>query len=74
MIASWTGIWALISSNKVPEMHIGIPLFIPKPVTDYSTIYTSILSFVNMSNQLNQEALPLFCDEGVFRDVFGIYL
>ena len=54
-------------------MHVGIPPFIPKPVAEYSTIYTSILNFVKVSNQLDQEALPLFC-EGVFRIVLDIYL
>ena len=31
-----------------------------------------MLNFVKVSNQLDQEALPLFCDEGVFRIVLDI--
>ena len=54
-------------------MHVGFLPFIPKPVTEYSTIYTSMLNFVNVSNGLVQEALPLFCDEGPFR-IANIYL
>ena len=54
-------------------MHVGFLPFIPKPVTEYSTIYTSMLNFVNVSNGLVQEALPLFCDEGPFR-IADIYL
>ena len=55
-------------------MHVGFLPFIPKPVTEYSTIYTSILHFVKVSNRLDQEALPQFCNEGVFRVVLDIYL
>ena len=55
-------------------MHVGFLPFVPKPVAEYSTIYTSKLNFVKVSNRLDQEALPLFCDEGVFRIVLDIYL
>ena len=72
MIPSWTGIRALILSAKVPKVHVGFLLFIPKPVTEYSTIYTSMLNFVKMSNPLDQKTLPLLCDEGVFRIVLDI--
>ena len=33
MIASWTGVRALILSAKIPEVHVDFLLFIPKPVT-----------------------------------------
>ena len=55
-------------------MHVAFPPFIPKPVTVYSRIYTSMLNFVKVSNRLDQETLPLFCDEGVLRIVLDIYL
>ena len=50
IIPPWIGIQALISSAKVPEMHVSVLPFIPKPVTEYSTIYTSMLNFVKVSN------------------------
>ena len=53
MMPSWTGIRALILSAKVPKVHVGFLLFIPKPVTEYSTIYTSMLNFVKMLNPLD---------------------
>ena len=46
--------------------------FIPKPVTEHSTVYISMLNFVKMTNRLDQEALNLFCDEGIFRIVLDI--
>ena len=72
MILSWTGIPELILSAKVPEVHVDFLLFIPKLVTEYLTIYKSALNFVKVSNQLDEKALPLFCDEGVFRIVLDI--
>ena len=70
---SWTGIRVLILSAKVPEMHVGFLPFIPKPVTKNATIYTSMLTFVKVFNRLDQEAPPLFCDEGDFKIVLDIY-
>ena len=72
MILSWTVIPELILSAKVPEVHVAFLLFIPKLVTECLTIYKSVLNFVKVSNQLDEKALPLFCDEGVFRIVLDI--
>ena len=33
-----------------------------------------MLNFVKVANQPDQEALPLFCDEWIFRIVLDIYL
>ena len=74
MILLWAGIWASLSSAELPEIHVGFPPFILKPVTEYSTVYTSMLSFVKVTNQLDQEVLNLFCDEGVFMIVLDIDL
>ena len=53
MIPSWTGIRTLILSAKVLEMHVDFRLYIPKPVTEYPTIYTSMLNFVKVSSHLD---------------------
>ena len=60
MIPSWAGIRALISSVKVPEIHVDFLFVLPKPVTEYSTIYRSMLNFEKMLTQLNFKVLPLF--------------
>ena len=39
------------------------------PVTEFSTVYTALHNFQNVSNQLKQESLPLFWDEWGFRIV-----
>ena len=53
MISLWTGIRPLILSAKVLDVHVDFLLFIPKPVTEYSKIYTSMLNFAKVSNQLD---------------------
>ena len=45
-------------------MYVGFLPFIPKPVAEYSTMYTSMLNFVKVSNRLDPGILPLVCDEG----------
>ena len=55
-------------------MQVGCLPFIPSPVTDYVTVYTAMKNVMNVSIQLRQQILPLFCDEGVFRIVVDIYL
>ena len=55
-------------------MHVGFPSFIPKSVTEYSIVYSSMLNFVKITKQLDQNTLPILCDKGVFRTLADIYL
>ena len=55
-------------------MQVGFFPFIPRPVADYSTVYTAMLNMTPLANQLDQNILPVYCDEGVFRIVIDIYL
>ena len=55
-------------------MQTGFLPFIPYPVTEHVTVYTAMKKFINVLQQLNQKALPIFCDEGVYRIVVDIYL
>ena len=48
--------------------------FIFKHVTEYSTVYTSMLTFVKIAKQLDQTTLPVFCDKKVSRILVDIYL
>ena len=48
-------------------MHVSFLPFILKSITEYSTVYTSMLNFVKIAKQLDQGALPIFCDKGLFR-------
>ena len=53
-------------------MQVDFLPFIPSPVTDPSTV--AMLNFLKVLHQFEQESLPIFCDEGVFRIVVDIYL
>ena len=55
-------------------MHVGFLPFIPKPVTKYSTLNKQMLNFMKIAKQLDQDALPIFYDKGVFRTLVDIYL
>ena len=55
-------------------MQVAFLPFLPYPVTDTATVYTAMLNFSKLLNQLEQKTLPIFCDEGVFRIVLNIYL
>ena len=55
-------------------MQAGFLPFIPYPVREHTTVCTSMKSFMKVLQQLDQKALPIFCDEGVYRIVVDIYL
>ena len=73
-IQSWAGSSALLTKSKLPLMQVAFLPFLPYPVTDTATVYTAMLNFSKLLNQLEQKTLPIFCDEGVFRIVLNIYL
>ena len=74
IIPSWAGIRALLSNTFFPRMHVGFLPFHPSPVAEYSTVFSAMKNFIQLVGQLKQDALPLFCDEGVFRIVVDIFL
>ena len=45
IIPSWLCVRSLLSPVKVTEIHVGFLPFIPKPVIEYSKVYTSMLIF-----------------------------
>ena len=70
---SWAASHAQISSTNVPIMHTGFLPYLPNPVTEHSTVFTALHNFLKILSQLNQTALPIFCDEGVFRIVLTLF-
>ena len=53
-------------------MQLGFLPFISHQVTEQSTVYKAMENFIDVPNQLEQDDLPLFADEGVFRKVNSI--
>ena len=63
IIPSWVCGRSILFSAKVTEVHVSFLPFILKSITEYSTVY----NFVKIAKQLDQGALPIFCDKGLFR-------
>ena len=73
-VPTWAAMRSLMNEKPLPLMQVGFLPFVSAPVTDYATVYTAMKNFLNVVNQLKQQTLPLFCDQGVFRTVIHIYL
>ena len=73
-IPSWAVCKSLHSKQQLTTMQVGFIPFIPSLVTDQSTIYTAMKNFNIVLKQLEQDAVPVFCDEGIFRIALNIYL
>ena len=71
-LATWGALNSLISNSKLSIMQTDFLPFIPYPVTDHTNVYTAMKNFIKVL--LDQKALPIFCDEGVYRIVVDIYL
>ena len=74
ILPPWSGIHALITSSQSPLMRVGFLPVLPHPVTEYATVRKSMTNFQNVRIQLEQEIMPLFCDEGVYHLVVDIIL
>ena len=74
IIPSWAGILVLLSTAMVLKKNVEFLAFLPSPVIEYPTIFSAIKNFTELAGQLLKDALPLFCDESVFRIEVGIFL
>ena len=73
-VPTWAAMRSLMNEKPLSLTQVGFLPFAPAPMTDCATVYTAMKNFLNVVNQLKQQTLPLFCDEGVFRAVIHIYL
>lgn len=67
IIPSWAAYNSILVIDNRPIQISGYLPVLPFPVTEFSTVYTSLCNFKNVLLQLNQKHLPVFCDEGVYR-------
>ena len=65
---SWSSFNSVISDRKGKIQQIGFLPILPHPVTKYETLYTSLINFKNVLNQLTQSQIAVFCD-GVYHIV-----
>ena len=68
---TWAAIKSLISDYDIPIIQVG---FLPKPVTEHPTVYTAMINFAKVLEQLDQKPMSIFCDEGVYRIMVDIYI
>ena len=73
-IPTWAACRSLFTTNNIPSMQVGFLPYIPHPVTEYDTVYTALKNFLKLLGQLSQTAIPVMCDEGVYRIVANIVL
>ena len=71
---TWVAIKSLISDFNIPIIQVGFLPFILKPLTEHATVYTAMINFVKVLEQLDEKSMPIFCDQGVYRIVVGIYI
>ena len=65
-LPTWAACKSLVSKAQTPVTHVGFLPYLPYPVTEYSTVYTTLCNFLKIETQLNQLFLPAICDEVVF--------
>ena len=63
---TWSAFNSLISEDDIPEKIVGFLPVIPHPVTDYKTVYSALKNFQSILSQLEQDHMPVTCDEGVY--------
>ena len=64
---SFIAMKSLISTVNVEILKCAFTPIIPRPATEYSTIYTRMKNYQDTLNQRNIPYGPLWCDEGVYR-------
>lgn len=67
VVPSWSAFNTIFSEEERSTQVIGFMPIIPRPVTEYATVYTALHNFKNILGQLKQSKLPVTCDEGVYR-------
>ncbi|KAJ8679187.1 hypothetical protein QAD02_014974 [Eretmocerus hayati] len=66
-VPSWSAYFSVVyDDNQKLQTTAFLPI-LPHPVTEYSTVYTAMCNFVDILHQLDQQHLPITCDEGVYR-------
>ena len=70
----WAAFHALVSSKNVPVKRVGFVPVVPYPITQRSVVRKCMTNFVSVCQQLEQDVLPLWSDEGAFNIVVDIFL
>lgn len=63
----WSSFNSATANPNCVTQRVGFLPILPAPITDFATVYTSLCNFMDLLNQLDQEFLPVTCDEGVYK-------
>ena len=64
---TWSSFNSTILEDCRPKQIVGFLPILPAPVTEFSTVYTSLCNFKDILSQLKQIQLAVVCDEGVYK-------
>lgn len=64
---SWSSFNSILTKENRSIDKVAFLPVLPAPVTDYSVVYTELCNFLDLLDQLDQEFLSVFCDEGVYK-------
>ena len=71
---TWAGAHALSTSSHSKLYDVGFLPILPHPITKHETVYTCLVNFNSLVNKLEQDAMAIVCDEGVYQYVMDIYM
>lgn len=63
---TWSAANSILSSETLLCKRVGFLPVLPHPVTRYDVVYTAMKNLQGFLEHLNQSALPVTCDEGVY--------
>ena len=72
-IPTWSGSNALTCQSKNQLYEVGFMPILPHPVTKHETVYTCLVNFNSLVDTLDQDAMAIVCDEGVYQYIMDIY-
>ena len=73
-IPSWSASNSVWTKECIPVKTLAFLPVLQYPVTDYSTVYTGMKTFVSINSKLVQNEIPMYCDEKVYSIVKEIQL
>ena len=73
-IPTWQGARTLVSQSKLVPKEVGFLPVLPYEITRIESVFTCLFNLKSIANDLEQQTLPVVCDEGVYRLVIQIYL
>ena len=62
----WNASSTILTEKVIPLKILAFLPVLPYPVTEYTTVYTTMRNSVALSSQLLQKEIPMYCDKGLY--------